>query len=104
MGSTDGTVTWKNTGAQIAWNLLPGGTTVDGSVTWTNVTNHASRVRHHWTADEEKLLGTLPDQEVAELLSRTVISVELHRRRLGIPRAKPGASSGAEKRKIAANV
>ncbi len=52
--------------------------------------NHASRVRHPWTADQEKLLGSLPDQAVAELLARTASSVAIHRQRLGIPGAKQG--------------
>jgi hypothetical protein len=38
-----------------------------------------------WTRKEEKLLGTMPDAEVAKRLKRAVSNVGIHRRQLGIP-------------------
>ena len=40
----------------------------------------------HWTAEEERLLGTRPDRELAHLLHRTVRAIESQRHRLGIYR------------------
>ena len=40
----------------------------------------------HWTAEEERLLGTRPDREMAQLLGRTVRAIESQRHRLGIYR------------------
>jgi len=55
------------------------------------IPNHVSKIRHLWTAKQEELLGVLPDQEVADLLSRTVNGVKLRRRRLHIPAARADA-------------
>ena len=37
-----------------------------------------------WTPEEEALLGTMPDAEVAERTGRTVEAVRCHRKQLGI--------------------
>ena len=39
-----------------------------------------------WTADEERLLGTMSDQDLAKGLSRTVRAIALRRHQLGIPK------------------
>ena len=44
--------------------------------------------REFWTPEDDRLLGTLPDKEVAERLGRTLNSVTLRRQRLGIPRLR----------------
>jgi len=41
-------------------------------------------VRRPWTAKEQSLLGTAPDQELAALLNRNVASVQSCRRELGM--------------------
>jgi hypothetical protein len=46
----------------------------------------AAHTYDHWTAEEERLLGTRPDREVAQLLHRTVRAIESQRHRLGIYR------------------
>jgi hypothetical protein len=46
----------------------------------------AAHTCDHWTAEEERLLGTRPDREVAQLLHRTVRAIESQRHRLGIYR------------------
>jgi DNA-binding Xre family transcriptional regulator len=38
-----------------------------------------------WTAEEEQLLGTMTDAEVAQRIGRAVANVGIHRRGLGIP-------------------
>src|SRR5262249_47419333 len=38
-----------------------------------------------WSADEEALLGTMPDKDVAAQTGRSVKGVGEHRRKLGIP-------------------
>ena len=40
--------------------------------------------RKKWTGAEKKLLGQMPDREVAKSLLRSVISVKMQRVRLGI--------------------
>src|SRR5882757_7995971 len=42
-------------------------------------------VRRPWTAKEQSLLGTAPDQEIAALLHRSVPSIQTRRRKLKIP-------------------
>src|SRR6266536_1882458 len=37
-----------------------------------------------WTPEEEKLLGTAPDVEIARQLNRTVLGVATRRRELGL--------------------
>src|ERR1035441_9125482 len=44
----------------------------------------AAHTYEHWTAEEERLLGTRPDREVAQLLHRTVRAIESQRHRPGI--------------------
>jgi len=41
-----------------------------------------------WTAAEERLLGTLPDEVLAARLKRTRLAVLIHRQKLRIPAAK----------------
>src|ERR1700733_4432034 len=48
----------------------------------------SSKLRY-WTPEETKLLGTIPDAQVAQRLSRTLCSVQNRRLKLGIP---PGAN------------
>jgi DNA-binding Xre family transcriptional regulator len=48
-----------------------------------------------WTHKEEKLLGTMPDGEVAKRLQRAVANVGIHRRKLGIPAHGQKASASA---------
>jgi hypothetical protein len=43
----------------------------------------AAHTYDHWTAEEERLLGTRPDREVAQLLHRTVRAIESQRHRIG---------------------
>ena len=38
-----------------------------------------------WPEEEEKLLGTRPDEEVAQLLHRSLSSVKSHRLSIGLP-------------------
>ena len=38
-----------------------------------------------WTVEEEALLGTMPDKEVAARIGRSITAVHDHRRKLGIP-------------------
>jgi len=45
-----------------------------------------------WTADEERLLGTLPDQALAERLGCSRQRVNERRRKLGIPPFRPHGS------------
>jgi hypothetical protein len=45
----------------------------------------AANPRRAWTADEEVLLGTRPDAELARQLKRTVLGVATRRRTLQIP-------------------
>ena len=42
-----------------------------------------------WTHEQDKLLGSLPDEEAAQRLRRTLDSVKLRRCRLGIPVPNP---------------
>ncbi|MBI4662730.1 MAG: hypothetical protein HY735_28280 [Verrucomicrobia bacterium] len=46
----------------------------------------APQTYEHWTAEEERLLGTRPDRELAQVLGRTVRAIESQRHRLGIYR------------------
>jgi hypothetical protein len=65
-------LTWKNIGPQIAWSLLTGGTTTDGTVIWTNATSRASRVlelinRYGAAAQLGDTLATLGAASTAKL-------------------------------------
>jgi hypothetical protein len=40
-----------------------------------------------WTAEELALLGTMPDEEVATQIGKTLVAVRIRRTRLGIPSA-----------------
>lgn len=44
-----------------------------------------NRCLRPWRADEEKLLGKVPDKEIARQLKGTLQAVQLRRKRLGIP-------------------
>jgi hypothetical protein len=46
----------------------------------------AAHTYEHWTSGEERLLGTRPDRELAQLFHRTVRAIESQRHRLGIYR------------------
>jgi hypothetical protein len=39
-----------------------------------------------WRAEEDALLRTMPNRELARRLHRTVLAVEMRRRKLGIPK------------------
>jgi hypothetical protein len=42
-----------------------------------------------WSAEEDKLVGVLPDEEVARLTARALASVQMRRFRLGRPNPAP---------------
>ena len=48
------------------------------------------RVKRVWKQEQSRLLGTLPDAEVARMLGLSVHAVRLKRTRLGIPTARDG--------------
>lgn len=52
--------------------------------------------RSTWTSEEDRLLGTAPDADVAIRLSRSSASVETRRARLGIPPYDRRSTGGAE--------
>ena len=41
--------------------------------------------KHHWTGEDEKLLGLRPDAQIAKLLRISRLAVTKHRLRFGIP-------------------
>lgn len=53
-----------------------------------------------WTPAEERLLGTWPDERVAQFLDRTLLAVRAHRCRLGHRRKPPGKPWTAEEDKL----
>jgi hypothetical protein len=53
-----------------------------------------------WTPAEERLLGTWPDERVAQFLGRTLLAVKAHRRRLGRRRKPPGKAWTIEEDKL----
>src|SRR5262249_14847896 len=52
----------------------------------------------YWSADEVRLLGTLPDAEVARRMGRSVNGVRLKRQRLGIPNPFDGRHQSTGRR------
>src|SRR5262245_55989095 len=42
--------------------------------------------RRNWTSDEEALVGTIPDEELAHKLGRTPAAIEVRRAKLGRPK------------------
>ena len=51
-----------------------------------------------WTAEEERLLGTKPDREVASLIKRSVGAVIARRKMKGIPYNNPALRPWTERR------
>jgi hypothetical protein len=49
-----------------------------------------------WTAAQLKLLGKLPDAEVARRTGRTVVAVRIRRTRASIPTAQDGGTPACE--------